>query len=69
MKGLNQDYVNKEIIDLFESLKNSLLSLQNDSYAVESLKSFCIISWLESKIKNSSLEEIIVDKASKNEIL
>lgn len=52
----------KEQIDLFSEYKSKLKRLYDDPYEKNSLENLDIISWLESKVLNKSLKDVIRDK-------
>lgn len=56
----NQDLSLK---DQFTSLKESLLALENEPFEKRAFMYFDIISWLESRIENRTVEAIIKEKA------
>ena len=57
----------KELIKHFEKLRENLIPLSENQYEKRSFIYFDIISWLESKIENRSVKEIIREKAVNRE--
>ncbi|NOZ45187.1 MAG: hypothetical protein GXO79_00240 [Chlorobi bacterium] len=54
-----------ELIDAFKTLKEQLLPLTNNPYEKISFIYFDIISWLECKIENVPVQDVIREKAAK----
>ncbi len=63
MRHLNKGLGEKELTSRFETLRDKLQPLENNPYEKRSFIYFDIISWLESKIYNRPVEEIIKEKA------
>jgi hypothetical protein len=55
----------KKILCAFSELKSEMHKLQNSRYERRAFLYFDIISWLESKIKNRPVEDIIKEKRKK----
>ncbi|TAL60930.1 MAG: hypothetical protein EPN85_06130 [Bacteroidetes bacterium] len=49
----------KELIPVFQKLKNELLPLEKDEYEKNAFEYFDYISWLESKIENKTFAEVV----------
>ena len=62
LKNLNPATTDDEVIRRFQSLKERMLEIQDNSYE-RGFVYFDMVSWLESKIENRSLMEIIKEKA------
>lgn len=62
---LKTNITEKELKIRFETLRNNLLELSKDPYEKRAFIYFDIISWLESKIENRPVQEIIQEKAAK----
>ncbi len=54
-----------QLMDAFKKLRKQMLSLKNNPYEKRAFLYFDIISWLESKIENRPVGEIIKQKAMK----
>jgi hypothetical protein len=65
LKQLTLETTQKNLINAFADLKNQLLPLLENPYEKRAFIYFDIISWLESKIENKRVEEIIKEKASR----
>ena len=63
VKGLGEIYPH-ELKTAFKSLYNELKEYENDPYERRSFLYLDILSWLESKIKNVPIANIIREKAS-----
>lgn len=63
LKRLNVNLADEELINRFQRLRNQLLPLENDPYEKRAFIYFDIISWLESKIENRPVEDVIQEKA------
>jgi hypothetical protein len=63
LKKLGQHLTEKELIHAFLQLRNQLLPLQENPYERRAFMYFDIISWLESKLENRQVGEIINEKA------
>ena len=67
LKRLNATMTSKELIKHFEKLRENLIPLSENQYEKRSFIYFDIISWLESKIENRPVKEIIREKAVNRE--
>ncbi len=56
---------NEEMIVRFNLLRSQLIPLENNPYEKRAFIYFDIISWLESKIENRPVQEVIREKANK----
>ena len=65
MKTLEKNMQEKKLITYFEDLKEKLIKLEHQKYERRPFLYFDIISWLESKIENKAVEDIIKAKALK----
>ncbi|MDD5571761.1 MAG: hypothetical protein PHD97_11495 [Bacteroidales bacterium] len=65
LKKLSKISSNKELVNAYAELKEQLLPLENNTYEKRAFVYFDVISWLESKIENRTVEEIIREKAIK----
>ena len=63
MKNLDKNMQGKKLIRHFEDLKEKLTKLENQKYERRPFLYFDIISWLESRIENKAVEDIIHTKA------
>ncbi len=63
LKVLFENPSNKKLEQQFVLLKTQMLLLQKNKYEKRAFLYFDIISWLESKIENKSVQEIIKEKA------
>lgn len=63
LKSLSRETTQKELIQGFVELRNQLLNLAQSKYDKRAFVYFDIISWLESKIENRPVGEIIKEKA------
>ncbi|MCV9388924.1 hypothetical protein [Reichenbachiella ulvae] len=61
---LKTNITEEELKKRFETLRNNLLELSKDPYEKRAFIYFDIISWLESKIENRPVQDIIQEKAS-----
>lgn len=59
---------NEEMIQKFEQLRTQLLPLESNPYEKRAFIYFDIISWLESKIYNRTVQAVIREKANKPEL-
>lgn len=64
IKNLSKENYEQNLMSEFESLKTQLLTLVENPYEKRAFIYFDIISWLESKIKKKSVQEIIMEKFS-----
>lgn len=62
LKGLGGEVEDQKLIGQFTQLKNQLVPLVNSAYEKRAFIYFDIISWLESKIENRSVQDVIRDK-------
>ncbi|HYG40818.1 MAG TPA: hypothetical protein VD908_19475 [Cytophagales bacterium] len=62
LKDLNKEAGNTELVERFANLKRQLLPLVNSTFEKRAFIYFDIISWLESKIENRPVQEVIRDK-------
>lgn len=62
LKNLSREMQGKKLIRQFAQLKNDLLPLEDHPYEKRPFLYFDIISWLESKILNKPVEEIVQEK-------
>ena len=63
LKNLGKNYSNENITHQFINLREQLLTLRDKPYEKRAFIYFDIISWLESRISNRSVGEIIKEKA------
>lgn len=63
LKGLNRETTQKQLLEGFKTLRLQLLELAGSKYDKRAFVYFDIISWLESKIENRPVAEIIQEKA------
>ena len=63
LKRLSLNVADQELISRFERLRNQLVPLESDPYEKRAFIYFDIISWLESKIENRPVEDVIKEKA------
>lgn len=63
LKGLNPHLSPQDVIHGFETLREKMLILQNDPYESRAFVYFDIVSWLESKIEQRPIMEIMREKA------
>ncbi|MFN8417243.1 MAG: hypothetical protein U0U66_13005 [Cytophagaceae bacterium] len=63
LKDLDDQVDEKELVKRFTTLKSQLNELENSEYEKRAFIYFDIISWLESKIENRSVQDVIRDKA------
>lgn len=62
IKNLSKNMTQDELINRFKDLRKKLLELSESKYDKRAFVYFDIISWLESKIENKSVSEIIQRK-------
>lgn len=62
LKNLSREITPNQLIDRFKELRDKLLLLSESKYDKRAFVYFDIISWLESKIENQSVGEIIKAK-------
>ncbi len=67
LKRLKASMTDKELIVHFSKLRENLLPLTHNQYEKRSFIYFDIISWLESKIQNRPVREVIREKAMQRE--
>lgn len=65
LKRLNNLKTPKELVEAFKELREQLIPLTANPYEKRAFVYFDIISWLESKINNKPVKEIIREKALK----
>lgn len=65
LKGLEKNNTRKKLIAAFEELKIQMQKLMSSRYEKRAFIYFDIISWLESKIENRTVEALIKEKARK----
>lgn len=65
LKNLRKNNSKKEIIELFTVLKNEMKALEKDKFERKAFIYFDIISYLESKISERSIQEVVREKARK----
>lgn len=63
LKGLNSQLSPQDVISNFEVLRGKMLILQEDQYESRAFVYFDIVSWLESKIEQRPIMEIMREKA------
>jgi len=62
LKGLSREITQKQLIERFKELRIQLLELEHNKYDRRAFVYFDIISWLESKIEDKPVAEIIAEK-------
>ncbi len=62
LKNLSREITQKQLIDRFKKLRVQLITLSKSKYDKRAFVYFDIISWLESKIENQSIEDVIKRK-------
>jgi tetratricopeptide (TPR) repeat protein len=67
LKNLHHNPTEAELIDGFRQLRHQLLTLIDRPYENRAFTYFDIISWLESKIRGCTVEEVIQEKVKLNE--
>jgi hypothetical protein len=65
LKRLATDITRDDLVQNFDKLKEQLLPLATNPYEKRAFIYFDIISWLESKIENRPVQDIIKEKAKK----
>ncbi len=65
LKGLTRETTQRQLLIAFKQLREDLLKLSESEYDKRAFVYFDIISWLESKIENKPVAEIIREKYSK----
>lgn len=65
LKGLEKNNTRKKLIAAFEELKIQMQKLMSSRYEKRAFIYFDIISWLESRIENRTVEAVIKEKARK----
>ena len=63
LKDLNNDVNESELVGRFSTLKNQLEPIENSAYEKRAFIYFDIISWLESKIEGTTVQETMMSKA------
>ncbi|MGB3850047.1 MAG: hypothetical protein WA958_08785, partial [Tunicatimonas sp.] len=67
LKNLHRNPTEAELIDRFRELRTQLLTLIDRPYENRAFAYFDIISWLESKIRGCTVEEVIREKVRLSE--
>ena len=67
LRKLNSTMTDEELITRFKRLRNNLMPLTENQYEKRSFIYFDIISWLESKIENRLVRDIVKQKAEMRE--
>ena len=65
LKNLSRETTEAELVVRFEQLRAQLLTLTHRPYEKRAFMYFDIISWLESKIRKCTVEEVIREKAQR----
>lgn len=65
LKGLNPQLSQADVIKRFEVLREKMLVLQSDPYEGRAFVYFDIVSWLDSKIENRPIMEVMREKANR----
>ena len=65
IKGVDQKMTDKELIGQFQNLRKRLLPLVDSPYEKRAFIYFDIISWLESRIEQRPVQEVIKSKSRK----
>jgi hypothetical protein len=65
LKNLKHNSTQKKLITAFSNLKKEMRKLENSRYEKRAFLYFDIISWLESKIENRPVEDVIKQKAGR----
>jgi len=65
LRDLFSDFSDRNLKKQFVELKKQMVRLESNKYERRAFLYFDIISWLESKIENKSVQEIIKEKARK----
>ena len=63
LRKLSPSLSNDEVLNRFKSLRIKMLALQEDPFESRVFVYFDIVSWLESKIENRTIQEIIKEKS------
>lgn len=69
LKKLNIDMTDEELFEAFADVKNKMQPLVNNEFEKRAFYYFDILSWLESKISNIPVEQIIRKKFNKKRII
>ena len=69
MTHLNRVGSADQRIKLFRKFKSDLLSIKADDFQANAIKTSDLFSWIDSKIENRSLEDIVKEKAKKISII
>ena len=64
LKGLNPQLSLTDVIKRFEQLRSKMLTLQNDPFESRAFVYFDIVSWLDSKIQDRPIMEVMKEKAA-----
>jgi hypothetical protein len=67
LRKLNATMTDEELITRFKRLRQNLIPLTENQYEKRSFIYFDIISWLEAKIENRIVKDIISEKAMRRE--
>jgi hypothetical protein len=67
LRKLNATMTDKELIRRFKRLRENLIPLTDNQYEKRAFIYFDIISWLESKIENRMIRDIVKEKAEVRE--
>jgi hypothetical protein len=62
-KGLPKADSQKKLTNAFRSLQKKMQPLANDSFEKHAFDHFDLLNWLESKVRNKTFNEIILEKA------
>ncbi|MEN8249569.1 MAG: hypothetical protein ABFS32_11600 [Bacteroidota bacterium] len=65
LKNLNANLLEPEMLEQFRKLRKQLMPLESNPYEKRAFIYFDIISWLEGKIQNRPVQEVIQEKAKK----
>jgi hypothetical protein len=66
LKSLSANLSEKEILEQFKKLRSQLIPLESSPIEKRAFIYFDIISWLEGKIQNRPVQDIIQEKAGAN---
>jgi len=69
LKSLNPQLSPKEVVDRFSVLRDKMLELQKNQYEKRAFVYFDMVSWLESRMGDRSIMEIIKEKAHKRMVV
>lgn len=65
LKGLHKNYSKKQVIQRFTTLQKEMNLLEQDPFEKKAFIYFDIISYLESKISGSNIQDVVREKANK----